>query len=175
MKSQLFCSHSHVFPSLNRKKQKFVPPDVQYYAAFTFDLTILAKCTVVPVYSSNPSIGPTPDELENAAASAEERGLRVRVLLLTNPNNPLGTIYPPWIIQSSIDWARNRSMHTIVDEIYALSAQESEFESVLKILHGDIRNDVRDGGKLCYTVINRRRSHLSIGILSPIRCIIYMR
>jgi histidinol-phosphate/aromatic aminotransferase/cobyric acid decarboxylase-like protein len=129
--------------------KKSAQPDVQYYAAFTFDLTILAKCTVVPVYSSNPSIGPTPDELENAAASAEARGLRVRVLLLTNPNNPLGTIYPPGIIKSSINWARNRMIHTIVDEIYALSAQESEFESVLKILHGDLRNDVRDDGALC--------------------------
>ena len=119
---------------------------LQYYAAFTFDLTILAKSTVVPVYSSNPSFGPTPVELENAAALAEAKGLRVRVLLLTNPNNPLGTIYPPELIKSSIDWARNRKMHTIVDEIYALSVQESGFESVLKTLHGDLRNDVRDDG-----------------------------
>jgi 1-aminocyclopropane-1-carboxylate synthase len=109
-------------------------------------LTILAKSTVVPVYSSNPSFGPTPVELENAAALAEAKGLRVRVLLLTNPNNPLGTIYPPELIKSSVDWARNRKMHTIVDEIYALSVQESGFESVLKTLHGDLRNDVRDDG-----------------------------
>lgn len=123
-------------------------------------------------------MGPTPDELENAALSAEERGLRVRVLLLTNPNNPLGTIYPPGIILSSIVWARNRSMHTIVDEIYALSAQESDFESVLKILHGDLRNDVRDFGAPCNAIINRdtddAHAFPSV-ILIPIRCIICMR
>ena len=136
--------HASMSSSLFAQFAILVP--LQYYAAFTFDLTILAKSTVVPVYSPNPSVGPTPDELENAAASAEAKGLRVRVLLLTNPNNPLGTIYPPEFVKSSIDWARNRKIHTIIDEIYALSVHESGFESVLKTLNGDLRNDVRDTG-----------------------------
>lgn len=142
--SEMVCGSEHSMSSLFAQFEIFFL--FQYYAAFTFDLTILAKSTVVPVYSPNPSIGPTPDELENAAASAEAKGLRVRVLLLTNPNNPLGTIYPPEFVKSSIDWARNRKIHTIVDEIYALSVRESGFESVLKTLNGDLRNDVRDNG-----------------------------
>ncbi|KAL7535187.1 hypothetical protein ACHAXR_006327 [Thalassiosira sp. AJA248-18] len=114
-----------------------------YYAAFDADLKIIAGCIAVPVHSSNPSIGPTPADLENAASLAEAKGLRIRMLLITNPNNPLGTIYPPELIKSAIDWARSREMHTIVDELYALSVHtEAGFESVLKTLNNDLRNDV---------------------------------
>lgn len=50
-----------------------------------------------------------------------QKGFRVKFVLLTNPNNPLGVIYHPDVIRGTIRWARKRSMHTIVDEIYALS------------------------------------------------------
>lgn len=45
----------------------------------------------------------------------------MRFLLLTNPNNPLGVIYKPNVLLEAVEWARSRQMHTIVDEIYALS------------------------------------------------------
>ena len=54
-----------------------------------------------------------------------KRGLKVRILLLTNPHNPLGVIYKPTVIRTCIEWARARGMHTIVDEIYALSIHVS--------------------------------------------------
>jgi aspartate/methionine/tyrosine aminotransferase len=44
---------------------------------------------------------------------------------LTNPHNPLGVIYQPSVIRSCIEWARTAEMHTIVDEIYALSIHVS--------------------------------------------------
>ena len=94
------------------------------------------------MHSSDPTIGPTPDDLEHAATLAEAKGLRVRLLLITNPNNPLGTIYPPELVKSAIDWARSRKMHTIVDEIYALSVHDTGFESALRTLNNDLRNDV---------------------------------
>lgn len=94
------------------------------------------------MHSSNPSIGPTHDDLENAATLAEAKGLRVRLLLITNPNNPIGTIYQPELVKSAIGWARSRNMHTIVDEIYALSVHEGGFESVLRTLNNDLQNDV---------------------------------
>ena len=87
-------------------------------------MKMIAGCICVPVHSANPFIGPTPEDLENAATLAEVRGLRVRLLLITNPNNPLGTSYPPDVIKLAIKWARSRMMHTIVDEIYALSTHE---------------------------------------------------
>jgi hypothetical protein len=53
-----------------------------------------------------------------------QKGFRVKFVLLTNPNNPLGVIYHPDVIHGTIRWARKRSMHTIVDEIYALSTHK---------------------------------------------------
>lgn len=78
----------------------------------------------MPVHSTDPSTGPTPEDLEKAAKLAEADGMRVRILLITNPNNPLGTIYPPEVMKAAIDWARSRTMHTIIDEVYALSCHE---------------------------------------------------
>eukprot|EP00804_Cyclotella_cryptica_P009538 CCRYP_006231-RA/>CCRYP_006231-RA protein AED:0.34 eAED:0.34 QI:66/1/1/1/0.6/0.5/6/2038/501 len=116
-----------------------------YYAAFDADVKIFAGCVTIPVHSADPTIGPSAKDLESAAVLAEAKGLRVRILLITNPNNPLGTIYPPTVIKSAIDWARSRSMHTIVDEVYALGCHEelgSGFESVVRILKNDLGNDV---------------------------------
>mmetsp|Transcript_7695 Transcript_7695/g.19109 ORF Transcript_7695/g.19109 Transcript_7695/m.19109 type:complete len:493 (+) Transcript_7695:94-1572(+) len=132
---------SHLALSLAEHGDAVLIP-APYYAAFDADLKIVAGCIAVPVHSSNPSIGPTSDDLESAAAMAEAKGLRVRLLLITNPNNPLGTIYPPALIQSAIDWARSRKMHTVVDELYALSTHEGGFESVIRTLNNDLRNDV---------------------------------
>lgn len=78
----------------------------------------------MPVNSKEPTIGPSPEDLENAATRAEADGFRVRILLITNPNNPLGTIYPAEVMKSAIEWARSRRMHTIVDELYALSCHD---------------------------------------------------
>ena len=116
-----------------------------YYAAFDADLRIFAGCKTIPVHSTNPSIGPSAEDLEKAAVEAEAKGLRVRLLLLTNPNNPLGTIYPSAIIKQSIGWARSRKMHTILDGIYGLSCHEvgnHGFESGLRILKNELGDDV---------------------------------
>lgn len=81
----------------------------------------MAGCEPVPVYSKDPVKGPTIEELQRATDEAERKGITVKMLLLTNPNNPLGTVYKPHDILDMITWARSRGMHTIVDEIYALS------------------------------------------------------
>lgn len=131
---------SHLAFSLAEEGDAVLIP-APYYAAFDADVKILAGLITVPVHSSNPSIGPTPDELEKAATEAEANGLRVRILLITNPNNPLGTIYPPEMVKSAIHWARSRKMQTILDEVYALSAHDG-FESALRTLNNDLGQDV---------------------------------
>lgn len=37
---------------------------------------------------------PTVHEMEEAVLAAESKGIRARMLLVTNPGNPLGTLYP---------------------------------------------------------------------------------
>ena len=103
-----------------------------------------AGCIAVPIHSKDPTIGPTVDDLEQAATWAEDKGLKVAILLITNPNNPLGTIYPPEMTKSSIEWARSRKFHTIVDEIYALSTHDGQFQSILRTLNNDLQHDVSE-------------------------------
>lgn len=37
---------------------------------------------------------PTSQEMEEAVLAAESKGIHARMLLVTNPGNPLGTLYP---------------------------------------------------------------------------------
>lgn len=113
-----------------------------YYAAFDVDLKIIAGCIAVPVYCGDPSRGPSPRDLENAALAAEAKGMRVRMLLITNPSNPIGSIYTPEVMKEAIDWARSRDMHTICDEIYALSTFDGQFESILRTLNNELGDNV---------------------------------
>jgi aspartate/methionine/tyrosine aminotransferase len=116
-----------------------------YYAAFESDMKVVAECVPVQVFMSNPATGPTVEELEVAYMSAFRRNLKVRMLLLTNPNNPLGTIYSGTTVKNAIDWARGKCIHTVVDEIYGLSIHDKDnqsFQSVTKVLDNKLGDDV---------------------------------
>lgn len=114
-----------------------------YYAAFDVDLKIIAGCIAVPVHcSADPSRGPSPRDLEDAALATEAKGLRVRMLLITNPCNPLGTIFSPEVMKDAINWARSRDIHTICDELYSLSTHDGQFESILRTLNNELGDDV---------------------------------
>jgi aspartate/methionine/tyrosine aminotransferase len=74
-----------------------------------------------------------------------QQGLNPRFLLITNPNNPLGVIYKRDILENAVTWARKRKVHSIFDEIYALSTHEKYghgFESIIKILDNNLGDDV---------------------------------
>ena len=115
------------------------------YAAFESDMRTVAKCVAFPIEQSDPVAGPSINELNGALRKARRQGLQPRIILLTNPNNPLGTIYEPSVVKRTIKWARSKGMHTMVDEIYALSVHEkadSKFESVISAMESDLGNDV---------------------------------
>jgi Aspartate/tyrosine/aromatic aminotransferase len=66
---------------------------------------------------------------------------------LTNPNDPLGVIYKPKVMQNAVEWARARNIHTIVDEIYALSVHKppqlgGQFQSIIRVLENHLDNNV---------------------------------
>jgi aspartate/methionine/tyrosine aminotransferase len=94
---------------------------------------VIARCVPYPVFMADISIGPTVDELEAVYQELKAKSIKVKMLLLTNPNNPLGTIYSPSVIKNCISWARAKKVHTIVDEIYALSVHDVSFLCFLKI------------------------------------------
>lgn len=61
-------------------------------------------------------------------------GLNVKALLLTNPNDPLGVMYSSSVILAAVNWARRRSIHILVDEIYALSIHS--VSATVECFHG---------------------------------------
>lgn len=102
------------------------------YAAFDNDLK--ARAHVIPVEfhleEKQDNIG---DQLRSAVDKSREKGVKITSLLITNPNNPLGTIYKDSTIRSMVRWCIENKIHYISDEIYALSVHEpgTTFKSAL--------------------------------------------
>lgn len=118
---------------------------IPYYAAFENDMNLVAGVEPIGIVQQDPLVGPSVQELETAYHKAKADGFNPKFVLLTNPNNPLGIIYRRDVILRVIQWARSKGMHTIVDEIYALSTHRKRghgFESVIKVLNNDMGNDV---------------------------------
>ncbi|KAG1673671.1 hypothetical protein FOA52_010539 [Chlamydomonas sp. UWO 241] len=93
-----------------------------YYPQFDKDLTV--KCEMVPVpfkLEEGGGEGSVARQLSSAADAAEARGSPAVALLLTNPNNPLGTLYSKGTLIEALAWCMQRGVHVVSDEIYALS------------------------------------------------------
>lgn len=86
-----------------------------------------SRAKIVPV-DCDDSFLPTIKALENSYTNATN----CKVLLLTNPGNPTGTVIPAPLLKEILAWANSKDLHVIVDEIYALSVFEesSSFKSV---------------------------------------------
>eukprot|EP00554_Chaetoceros_debilis_P000440 CAMPEP_0194095786 /NCGR_PEP_ID=MMETSP0149-20130528/57008_1 /TAXON_ID=122233 /ORGANISM="Chaetoceros debilis, Strain MM31A-1" /LENGTH=652 /DNA_ID=CAMNT_0038781743 /DNA_START=716 /DNA_END=2674 /DNA_ORIENTATION=- len=118
-----------------------------YYAAFEFDLVARANLNIVPIHTiqhsgidiaiehtdtsfrMNSTIPkeayyPNRASLNAAYRQALNSGSTPKILLLSHPNNPLGICYPPEVIKECIDWAREKEVHLVSDEIYAGSVYE---------------------------------------------------
>jgi aspartate/methionine/tyrosine aminotransferase len=89
------------------------------YVGFWADLETRDELNVIPVHTSSASgFRLTPELLE---ASFQSATVPVKALMLTNPDNPTGRIMPSSDIEVAITWARSHGLHTIVNNIYALS------------------------------------------------------
>ncbi|GBG74171.1 hypothetical protein CBR_g17885 [Chara braunii] len=108
-----------------------------YFPAFDNDMSV--RNAVVPIPVQPRDIGtyiPTAEDLENAYSLAEEKGVHPRMLLLTNPGNPLGTLYPEETLCELLVWAMEKGLHVLTDEIYANSKfgeHTSRFVSMAKV------------------------------------------
>lgn len=107
-----------------------------YYPAFDNDLQ--AKCCVhpLPFYLSEDAAAsglPIRQQLDAAVEDARGFGVPVKAVLITNPNNPLGTIYSEEAIKEMIAWCLDNRVHYISDEVYALSVfkKHARFTSAL--------------------------------------------
>ncbi|KAJ7164496.1 PLP-dependent transferase [Mycena filopes] len=69
--------------------------------------------------------------LEKALLKSVQDGVKIEVLLLCNPHNPLPQVVARDVVQGYALFAEKHGLHLIVDEVYGLSTFESAFPPVI--------------------------------------------
>ncbi|XP_074300248.1 1-aminocyclopropane-1-carboxylate synthase 9 [Silene latifolia] len=91
-----------------------------YYPGFDRDLKWRTGAEIVPIKcTSRNGFRITESALVDAYNSAKKRGLKVKSILVTNPNNPLGTTLSKDEITLLLNFISSKHIHLISDEIYA--------------------------------------------------------
>ncbi|PWN26670.1 PLP-dependent transferase [Jaminaea rosea] len=130
---------------------------VPSYNGFDHDLTARAEAKIIEVHTplpeaydpahkpQQPSRAFTPDTVkayEDALAQARKDGVKVTSILVCNPHNPTGLVYPRETLVALAKLAAKESLHLVVDEIYARSvfsspdisdADATRFHSILTV------------------------------------------
>ncbi|XP_008526811.1 1-aminocyclopropane-1-carboxylate synthase-like protein 1 isoform X2 [Equus przewalskii] len=113
-----------------------------YYGAITQHVCLYGNVRLVSVYLDSEVTGPdtrpfqlTVEKLEMALQGANSQGIKVKGLILINPQNPLGDIYSPAELQNFLEFAKRHELHVMVDEVYMLSVFEESvgYRSVLSL------------------------------------------
>ncbi|EPE28208.1 PLP-dependent transferase [Glarea lozoyensis ATCC 20868] len=78
--------------------------------------------------------------LENAIIQATQDGVKVRAVMISNPQNPLGRCYPAETLREIARFCTSHELHLISDEIFAISvyvnpqaANVTPFTSILEL------------------------------------------
>ncbi|MCH8567999.1 MAG: aminotransferase class I/II-fold pyridoxal phosphate-dependent enzyme [Balneolales bacterium] len=106
-----------------------------YYAGFDHDLKTRINAEPLPAYTSaDKNFELTRDVLQQAMLMAGKRQIKVRALLITNPNNPLGRTYSRETLEMLVDFALEHKVQLVADELYAKSVfGENPYISLLEI------------------------------------------
>ncbi|CAF1107471.1 unnamed protein product [Rotaria sp. Silwood1] len=108
-----------------------------YYPMIDQDVSVLTgnrivRCPLLDQESGEFRL--TVDIFKHGYEVALANGLRPRMIILVNPQNPLGDVYDELTIQSILEFAAEKQLHVVIDEIYAFSlfVNEKPFESMLR-------------------------------------------
>ncbi|XP_054818132.1 1-aminocyclopropane-1-carboxylate synthase CMA101-like [Prosopis cineraria] len=106
-----------------------------YYPAFDRDLKWRTGVEIVPIHcSSSNGFRITPTALEQAYEQARSRNLNVKGVLVTNPSNPLGITLSRTELNLLLDFAIEKKVHIISDEIYSGTVFDSpRFISIMEV------------------------------------------
>ncbi|XP_057603949.1 1-aminocyclopropane-1-carboxylate synthase-like protein 1 isoform X4 [Hippopotamus amphibius kiboko] len=113
-----------------------------YYGAITQHVYLYGNVRLVCVYLDSEVTGLatrpfqlTVEMLEVALQGAHSEGVKVKGLILINPQNPLGDVYSPGELQEYLEFAKRHELHVVVDEVYMLSVFEEsvQYRSVLSL------------------------------------------
>ncbi|KAH6976846.1 1-aminocyclopropane-1-carboxylate synthase [Ilyonectria destructans] len=113
-----------------------------YFRAFvtTFGGRMHVNITSVSFGDVDPFGSVAVEKYEEALLKAQEKGQKVKGLILCNPHNPLGRCFPRDTIVRLMQLCQKYQIHLVSDEIYALSVwgQGERFYSCLSIDTTDI-------------------------------------
>ncbi|XP_066219048.1 1-aminocyclopropane-1-carboxylate synthase-like protein 1 [Saccopteryx leptura] len=113
-----------------------------YYGAITQHVYLYGNVRLVYVYLDSEVTGLdtrpfqlTVEKLEAALQGAKSEGVKVKGLILINPQNPLGDVYSPGELREYLEFAKRHELHVVMDEVYMLSVFEDSvgYRSVLSL------------------------------------------
>lgn len=112
-----------------------------YYSSFVDDINERAGVLAIGVPCDETL---SQDAFEKAYEEATKEGKRVRAVLFSSPNNPIGTVYKEDAVRGLLDFAMDHNLDVISDEIYAQTVfdPEASFVSTLKLVPASYRHRV---------------------------------
>ncbi|CAK8568402.1 unnamed protein product [Lathyrus sativus] len=115
--------------------EAFILP-TPYYPGFDRDLKWRTGVEIVPMHcSSSNGFRITCTALEQAYQQAINLNLNVKGVLVTNPSNPLGTTMTKTELNHLVNFAIDKNIHIISDEIYSGTVFDSpKFISIMEVI-----------------------------------------
>lgn len=110
-----------------------------YYPGFDRDFRWRTGVQLLPIHcDSSNDYKVTTDALESAYQNAQDRNIRVKGILVTNPSNPLGTSMDRETLKNVISFINSKQIHLVCDEIFAgTNFTDPKFISVSEIIEDE--------------------------------------